>query len=174
MKPTTLGAALTGVCMLASLAVPPVAAQDWSVLARDPEVQNHRLTLPQLRKLVEVQRTLNALAAKDPQAEVPINREFKALTKENPRPTVAQASAVIDRNASLRDVFSTSGVTSRDWLLTSSAMMNAAVDMAVRKQNPTAPSTATTDARKANVALLEQNQAEWQKFQQEMAQLAPK
>jgi hypothetical protein len=160
------------VTLLVALGATPVSAQDWSALRKDPEVANYALTLDKVRTLVAVERALVAVAATDPQAMPAIDREFKAMRQGATPPTVKAAAAIIERHPSVRDALSKSGATPHEWLLTVSAVNNAALEMLTRKYKNGATASGGTAAQQANVALLENNQADWQKLEQEMRRLA--
>jgi hypothetical protein len=166
--------------MLAVLAGSPAAAQDPSALQdpsapmRDPEAMNYQLSMEKLHKLVEVQRALNALNASDPELFERIDRETAAIAKKKgTSPTVGERVAVLDRNPRVQRVFNEAGGTSRDWMLTGLAMGNAflALEVKMGRLSPEHATSPTTAAQKANLALLENNQAEWQKIQEELERL---
>lgn len=146
-----------------------VAAQDWTSLWKDPEVVNYELTMDKVRKVVDVLRAV----ASDAEATAQLARDFKELSKAKPKPTVPDVSALIERQPVARNAISKAGLTTRDYLLSSSAMTNAGLYMTLRRQSQNAAPPQTA-AQKANVALLEKNQAEWKKIEQELAQLAAK
>jgi hypothetical protein len=159
--------ALVGILIVLA---PSLAAQDWTALWRDPEVENYQLTMEKIRKFAEVQRAVGALNASDPNALPKIDAEFKAMTKGNKRPTVAEAAALLDRHTSLRNTLAKPGTTPREWLLTSAAVGNASLQILLR--GGSGASSPRSAVQKANVALLENNQAEWQKIEQELKRLA--
>lgn len=149
-------------------------AEDLMAPMRDPEAMNYQLSMEKLRKLVEVQRGLNALVASDPKLFEGIDSETEARAKKGGAPlTVAERAAVIDRHPQIRRVFSGAGVTSRDWILTSLAMGNAGLALAIKngELDPEAAPPPETAAQKANLALLEKNQAEWRKILEELERL---
>jgi hypothetical protein len=148
------------------LAPPPLAAQDWSRMFKAPEVVNYTLTMDKVRKFVAAQRAI----ADSPSAASQLDGEFKALQKSNPQPTLADVTALVDRQTTVRNAIVKAGFTTQDYLLTSWAVGNAGIHRMLSK-NGTAPGSA---AQKANVALLEQNATEWEKLQQEMRQIAEK
>lgn len=166
--------------VLAVLAGSPAAAQDSSALQdpsapmRDPEAVNYQLSMEKLRKLVEVQRALNALNASEPELFERIDREIAAIAKKKgTSPTVAERVAVLDRNPAVQRVFTKAGGTSSDWMLTGLAMGNAflALEVKMGRLSPEHAPPSTTAAQKANLVLLENNQAEWQKIQEELERL---
>jgi hypothetical protein len=166
MRTGTFGVALAAVAMLTTLAATPASAQYWSGLWKDPAVQNYELSMEKVRKVVDVLRAV----ATDAETSAKLDRDFKELVKANPKPTVAQVTALIDGEPVVRNAIGKTGLTTRDYLLSSTAVSNAGVHMMLRSrgQGETPP---LTDAQKANVALLEKNSAEWQKLQQEMIRL---
>jgi hypothetical protein len=172
MRTVTIRRILAVVVSLVVPAFSPLLAQDWSALRKDPEVQNYELTMEKIHKLVEVQRGLSSVQASDPEVLPSIDREFKAIQKGNTNPTVADAAALVDRHANVRNVLSKAGMTSRDWLLTAEAVTNASLEMMLRGRTQGSAVAPATAAQKANVALLEKNQAEWQKLQQELRRLS--
>jgi hypothetical protein len=153
----------------------PAAAQGPPAYPRDEEVKNYRLSMPKLHRLVEVQRQLNAVHASNPAPFDKMDGEMAAEAKKKGAPlTSAQRAAVIDRYPEVRRVLTGAGTTTRDWVLTSEAMGDAHVALEVKKGTlppEAAGSPPTTTAQKANVALLEKNQAEWQKILQELERL---
>lgn len=167
----------SGTALLTALVVlcpAPAASQVPQTVPREAEVIDYRLSMEKLRKLVEIQRTLNALHASDPEPFDRMDREYAAMRKKNGAPlTVAQKAAVLDQYPKLREVFTGAQWTSRDWLLTTDAMASAwlALDMKMGRSPPETAPPPTSTAEKANVALLEKNSAEWQKIQQEIQRL---
>jgi hypothetical protein len=149
--------------LLIALVASPAGAQDWSKLWNDPEVENHQLTMAQLRTFVDVLRVVAA----DPETMATLDREFKTLQQRKPQPTVADVAALVDQLPAVRNAFAKAKVTARDYLVQSAAVANAAMQLTMRKQgvNP------RTAAQRANVELLEKNPAEWQKVQEEMAKI---
>jgi hypothetical protein len=166
MRPMRCRIVCAAVAILAALAVTPASAQSWSGLWRDPEVENYELSMEKVRKVVDVLRAV----VSDDQVMAKIDGDFKELTKTKPKPTVAEVSALMERQPAVRDAISKAGLTTREYLLSSSAVSNAGLHMTLRRQsqNGAPPQTA---AQKANVALLEENKAEWQKLEQEMVRL---
>jgi hypothetical protein len=165
MRPVTT--VLTLLVMLVPL---PAAAQRST--RQDEEVMNYRLSMEKLHKLLQVQRALNAANAKDPQLFERIDEEALAAAKKNGGPlTVGQKVAIFERHPEAQRVFASAGGTAREWLLTAEAMGNAAIAVETKKGTLTGPPP-TTDAQKANVALLEKNEAEWQKILEELDRLA--
>lgn len=132
---------------------------------------SYRLSMDKLRKLVPMQRALNAAHAKNPQLFEGIDSESLAMSKKNGGGlTVAQKAAIMDRHSEVRGVFSSAGWNARDWMLTYEAMGDAFTAIAAKEGTLTGPPPATA-AQKANVALLEANQAEFQKIIEELDQL---
>jgi hypothetical protein len=157
-RPTTL------LPLLLMLAPGSLVAQRPS--GQDEELMNHRLSMEKLRKLPEAQRALNAAHAQNPQPFDTIDREKQAMANA----TVAQRAAMLDRRPEVKNAFTSVGWTAREWLLTYEAMGNAYVTIESRKGTVTGPPP-TTAAQKANVALLENNQAEFQKIMEELDRL---
>jgi hypothetical protein len=149
-----------------SLAALPAAAQGGATAPRDPELMNYRLSMDKLRRLPEAQRALNAAHAKNPQLFDIMDRERQAMANA----TVAQRAAMLDRRPDVKNAFTSVGWTARDWLLTTEAMGKAFTAIAAREGTVTAPPP-RTDAEKANVALLEKNDAEFKKILEELDQL---
>src|SRR5688572_202234 len=169
MRSLTFRSALAAVVIQIVFATTPASAQYWSGLWRDPEVENYELSMDKVRKVVDVL----SVVAGDADAMAKIDGDFKELTKTKPKPTVADVTALIDRQPVARNAISKAGLTTREYLLSSSAVLNAGLQMTLSRQtqSSTPPQTA---AQKANVALLEKNRAEWQKLEQQMAQIAEK
>lgn len=160
MRPALLTLVLTLVAL-------PVAAQ--SATKEDPEVMNYRLSMEKLRKLVPAQRALNALNAKDPQFSEKIDRETKAAKKKG-RLTVADRAAILDQYGEFKRALAGAGTTPREWLLISGAMGNAYMWIETKKGTLNTPPPSTA-AQKANVALLEKNDAQFQKIIEELNEL---
>jgi hypothetical protein len=160
---------LTGFLVLMPL---PASAQESSGRTKqDPEVMNYRLSMEKLRKLVEMQRAFNAANAKHPQLFEKLNQESEASEKKSGGSlTIAQKVAIMERYPEAQRAFASVGGSARDWLLTFEAMGNAYVTIAAREGTVTGPPPAT-DAQRANVALLDANQAEFQKILEELDQL---
>ena len=161
--------------LLLLLAPVPVPAQGFPVATRNQESMNYRLSMEKLRKLVEVQRTLNALNATKPQLFERLDGEVAATSKKKGSSLTATERAVIlDRYPDVKRVFSRANWTSRDWVLTGEAMGQAFLAHEVMKGRlgPEAAPPPKTAAQKANVALMEKNQAEWRKIQQELERLS--
>jgi hypothetical protein len=149
---------------LAMLAHVPAAAQD-------AEVKNYQLSMDKMRKLVEVQRSLNAANQKNPELFASINAETEAATDKNGGPLSAkQRIAIVDRHPEFKGLFTSAGWNARDWVLTSEAATMAYVRVHSKDGTVSAP-PATTAAEKANVALLEKNAEESEKLMQELGQL---
>jgi hypothetical protein len=151
------------------LAASPAAAQGPSPKL-DAEVMNYRLSMEKLRKLPQVQRALNAAHAKNPKIFDSIDEERAAARKNKVSLTVAQMAAMLDRRPEARSAFASAGWNAREWMLTSEAMGNAVTWIETKKGTLSGPPPAT-NAQKANVALLEANQAEFQKILEELDQL---
>ncbi len=152
------------VACLAMLAHVPAAAQDT-------EAKNYQLSMDKVRKLVEVQRSLNAANKKDPDLFATINQETEAATDKNGGPLSAtQRIAIVERHPEIKSLFTSAGWNARDWILTSEATTMAYVRVHSKDGTVSAP-PATTAVEKANVALLEQNAAETEKLMQELGQL---
>jgi hypothetical protein len=164
MRPVT-----TMLTLLVMLAPMPAAAQRST--RQDEEVMNYRLSMEKLRKLVNVQRALNAAHAKNPQIFDIMDSDMQAMVKKKGGPlTVAQKAALLDRRSEARRAFSSAGWNAREWLLTSEAMGNAYITIESKKGTVTGPPP-STNAQKANVALLEKNAAEFQKILEELDRL---
>ncbi len=157
--------------LLMTLTPLPAAAQGQPSTRQDDEVMNYRLSMEKLRKLVEMQRALNAAEAKNSQVFEKINQESQASEKRHGGSlTVAQKVAIMERYPEAKRAFASVGGSARDWMLTFEAMGNAYVTIAARDGTVTGPPPAT-DAQKANVALLDANEAEFQKILAELDQL---
>lgn len=165
MHASTIRSALVAIWGIMLLAPLHAEAQDWSRMFREPEVQNYQLTMDHVRKYVDVQRAL----LRDANAVSQLDREFKELQRNKPKPTLVDVSALVDRQAVVRSAINKTGLTTRDFLLTSWAVANAGIHLMIKRSKGAEPETA---AQKANVALLESNQAEWKKLEQELAQSA--
>jgi hypothetical protein len=149
---------------LALLAQVPAAAQD-------AEVKNYQLSMDKMRKLVEVQRSLNAANEKNPELFAGIDQETESATDENGGPLSAkQRIAIVDRHPEFKSLFTSAGWNARDWILTSEAATMAYVRVHSKDGTVSAP-PATTAVEKANVALLEQNAEETEKLMQELGRL---
>jgi hypothetical protein len=166
MRPMTFRIAFAAVVTVIAFATTPAFAQYWSGLWRDPEVENYELTMEKVRKVIEV---LGAVV-NDADATAKIDREFKELTKTKPKPTVADVTALVERQPAVRNAISKAGLTTREYLLSSSAVANAGLQMTLAKQSQGGPAPQTA-AQKANIALLVKNRAEWQKLEKEMLRL---
>jgi hypothetical protein len=138
-------------------------AQDYSALWRSPEVENYELTMENVRKFMDVQRAV----ATDADTMAKVDRDFKEMVKNNPKPTIADSAAILERQPKVVSVLGKAGLTSREYLLTSSAVSNAGVHLALRGRG----ASPKTTAQKANVALLEKNGAEWKKMEQELIRI---
>ena len=162
----TFRIACAAVVIQIAFATTPASAQSWSGLWRDPEVENYELSMEKVRKVVDV---LGAVVS-DAEATAKIDRDFKELTKTKPKPTVADVTALVERQPVVRNAISKAGLTTREYLLSSSAVANAGLHLTLGRQTQggAPPQTA---AQKANVALLEKNRAEWQKLEQEIVRL---
>ncbi len=148
----------------------PCMAQGSRSARQDPDVMNYRLSMDKLRKLPDVQRALNAAHRKNPQVFENIDQETHALSRKNGSPSVAQRAAILERHPEARRVFTSAGWSARDWMLTSEAMGDAFMAIEARRGAVAAPPTRTA-AQKANVALLEKNQAEFRKILEELDEL---
>jgi hypothetical protein len=167
MRSTTFRIAFVAVALLVASTTSPASAQSWSGLWRDPEVENYQLTMDKVRKVVDVMRAV----ASDAEAMAKIDRDFRELARTRPKPTVADVSALVERQPVVRNAISKRGLTTREYLLSSTAVTNAGLHMTLRRQsqNGAPPQTA---AQKANVALLEEHRAEWQKIEEEFKRIA--
>ena len=147
-------------------------AQAQRPVYQDKEVMNYRLSMEKLRKLVDVQRSLTAANAKNARLFDVMDGNMRETAKKNGRPlTVAQKAAIMDRNPEAKRVFTRAGWSAREWLLTTETMGDAYLSIEARKGTVSAPPP-TTQAQKANVALLEQNRAEFQAIMEELDQLS--
>jgi hypothetical protein len=142
----------------------PVTAQDYSALWRSPAVENYELTMEKLRKFMEVQRAVGT----DPETMAKVDRDFKELAKNNPKLTIADSAALLERQPKVVSALGRAGMAPREYMLTLAAVSNAGLQIALRGRGAS-PKTA---AQKANVALLEKNEAEWKKMEQELARIA--
>jgi hypothetical protein len=145
-------------------AASPATAQDYSALWRGPEVENYELSMEKLRKFMEVQRAVGT----DLETMAKIDRDFKELAKNNPKPTIADSAALLERQPKVVSALGKAGITPREYILTSAAVSNAGLQIALRGRGAS-PKTA---AQKTNVALLEKNEAEWKKMEQELMRIA--
>jgi hypothetical protein len=168
MYPTRFRIAFIAVAVLTVFATTPVFAQYWSGLWRDPEVENYELTMEKVRKVVDVLRAVTS----DAETNAKIDRDFKELSKAKPKPTVADVSALIERQPVVRSAISKAGLTTREYLLSSSAVTNAGIHMILARQSQKSGASPLTAAQKANVALLEKHRAEWQKIEEEFTRIA--
>jgi hypothetical protein len=157
---------LTLLVMLVPLRV--TAQEGRAATHEDAEVMNYQLSMEKLRKLVPAQRALNALNAKDPQFFERIDREGQAGGKKNL--SVDEQAAILDKYADLKRALASAGTTSREWLLISGAMGNAYMWIETKEGTLETPPPSTA-AQKANVDLLEKNDAEFQKIIEELDQL---
>jgi hypothetical protein len=146
------------------------AGQNWSAVWKDPEVVNYELSMDKLRRLVSVQRDLNALSASQPDIPAKIDADMKVLQNKRPAPTLADAAGLLDQHTSVRNILAKNGLTSREWLLTSGAMSAAMIFMILEGRQTTGASPLSA-AQKANVALLKQNQTEWKQIEEEFKRL---
>jgi hypothetical protein len=167
MRPLAFRIACSAVALLIAFATSPASAQYWSGLWRDPQVENYELTMDKVRGVVDVLRTV----ARDAEAMAGIDRDFKELTKTTPKPTVADVSALLERQPAVRNAISKAGLTTREYLLSSAAMTNAGLHLTLRRQSQDG-APPQTEAQKANVALLEKHRAEWQKIEEEFKRIA--
>jgi hypothetical protein len=152
------------------LLAPLQAAAQGSAASRpDPEVMNYRLSMEKLRKLVPAQRALNELNAKDPQFFEKIDRE-RQTGKKGPL-TVAEQTKVLERYPAFKRALAGAGTTPREWLLISGAMGDALIAIEVKKGTLTSKAPPPTPAQKANIALLQKNDAEFQKIIEQLDQL---
>jgi hypothetical protein len=143
----------------------------WPAAAQDAEVKNYQLSMDKMRKLVEVQRSLNAANEKNPELFAGINQETEAATDKNGGPLSAkQRIAIVERHPEFKSLFTSAGWNARDWVLTSEAATMAYVRVHSKDGTVSAP-PATTAVEKANVALLEQNAEETEKLMQELGRL---
>lgn len=164
---------MTLLVLLLSLMALPVAAQGGAAARQDAEVMNYRLSMEKLQKLVEVQRALIELNKKDPKLFEMIDQERAAMAKNGAPLTTAERAAMIDQNPEVKRVLTSKGTTAREWLLTAEAMADAWVAHEINKGelSPESGPPPVTAAQKANLALIENNQAEWQKIQAELERL---
>ena len=163
--------------LLTILAPPRLLAQGHSLPAagRDQESMSYRLSMEKLRKLVEVQRTLNALNAAKPDLFERLDGEMAAKAKKKGSAlSAAERAAILDRYPEVKSVFTRAKWTSRDWVLTGEAMGHAFLAHEVMKGrlSPESASPPKTAAQKANVALVDKNQAECRKIQEELERLS--
>ncbi len=159
--------------VLVLLAPLTVTAQTDGAHKSDAEVANYRLSMKKLWQVVEVQRELNALLAKDPELFEQADQENEARIKAGKPPSVTERAAQLESRPQIRAVFAKAGTTPLDWLIATEAMGDAAVSaeiMAGRLDSRSGPPPSTA-AEKANVALLRQNEAEWQKILAELERL---
>jgi hypothetical protein len=169
MRPSpVLLALVVALCGSSIAAQNPPATPAIPAPLRDPESINYRLSMEKLRKLVPAQRALNALNAKDPQFFEKIDRERQAGGKKNL--TVAEQAAILDKYGEFKRALAGAGTTPREWLLISGAMGNAYMWIETKKGTLDTPPPSTA-AQKANVDLLEKNDAEFQKIIEELNQL---
>jgi hypothetical protein len=97
--------------------------------------------------------------------------DTRAIAKKNGGPlTVSQKAAIVDRNPEAKRVFTSAGWNAREWLLTTEAMGNAYLSIEARNGTVSAPPPSTA-AQKANVTLLQENKAEFQKIIEELNRL---
>ena len=152
------------IACLAVLAYVPAAAQDT-------DVKNYQLSMDKVRKLVDVQRSLNAANQKNPELFAAVNQETDAATDKNGGTLLAkQRIAIVERHPEFKGLFTSAGWNARDWILTSEAATMAYVRAHAKDGTVSAP-PATTAAEKANVALFEQNAKETDKLMQELGEL---
>ena len=166
MRPLTFRIAFAAAAMLVALATTPASAQHWSGFWRDPEVANYELTMEKVRQAVDVLRAVSS----DAETSAALDREFKELAKTKPKPTVADVTTLMERQPVVRNAISKAGLTTREYLLSSSAMSNAGLHMTLSRQTQSGAPPQTA-AQKANVALLENNRAEWQKLEAEIIRI---
>ena len=156
--------------LLALGPAPARAQQNVGATKPDAEVMNYRLSMEKLRKLVPAQRALNALNARDPQFFEKIDRQIKAPGRKGPL-TVAEQAAILNQYPAFKRALAGAGTTPREWLLTSAAMGNALIAIAVKEGTLTSKATPPTAAQKVNVALLEKDDAEFQKILEQLDEL---
>jgi hypothetical protein len=167
MRQTTIRIVFAAVLAFLASAATPASAQYWSGLWRDPEVENYELTMDKVRKVVDVLRAV----ANDADATAKLDRDFKALTKTKPKPMVSDVTALIEQHPAVRNAINKAGLTTREYLLSSSAVANAGLHMTLSRQSQ-GGAPPQTPAQKANVALLEKHRAEWQKIEEEFKRIA--
>ena len=161
--------------LLVMLAPVPAPAQSVPVVGRDQESMTYQLSMQKLRKLVEVQRKLNTLNTAKPELLESTSAELAAKAKKKGGSlTAKERAAVLDRYPEMKKVFTGSNWTSRDWVLAGEAMGYAFLAHEVKKGrlSPQAAPPPKTAVQKANIALLEKNQAEWRKIQEELERLS--
>lgn len=143
-------------------------------LPRDPAVMNYRLSTEKIRRIVDAQRGLDALGAKDPELVRRVNGESEALFESKQRiPQAAESAALLDRHPRIRAVLDRAGITSLDYSAGMAALGTAVMAFEIKqgRLNPAAAPPPETAAEKANVALLEKNETEWTKMWKELEQL---
>jgi hypothetical protein len=175
MRPMTMRLLVILVGILISLTPAPAAAQDWSAVWRDPEVVNYPLTMEKLRTLLAVQRDMTALAAREPDVPAKVDAEMKAMQKDRTaKRTVADAAGLLDKHASMRNIFAKHGITAREWLAISGAMSTVAIYLVLEERQSSAgsPASSLNATQKANLELLKKNRAEWKKIEEEFRRLA--
>src|SRR5262245_25921153 len=112
-KETSMHRAASLIFCLALLAHAPAVAQDAAVA-------NYQLSMDKMRKLVEVQRSLNAAIQKNPELFAAVNQETDAATDKNGGPLSAtQRIAIVERHPEFKSLFTSAGWTARDWILAS-------------------------------------------------------
>ncbi|HWB40356.1 MAG TPA: hypothetical protein VG500_03805 [Gemmatimonadales bacterium] len=159
--------------VLGVLAPPTVIAQTDAVRKTEAEVANYRLSMKKLWQIVEVQRDLNALLVKDPELFELADQENEARIKAGKPPTLRERATQLESRPPIRAVFAEAGTTPLDWLTATEAMGNAGVSLEIvtgRLDSRSGPPPGT-EAEKANVTLLRQNEAEWRKILAELERL---
>jgi len=117
------------------------------------DVENYRLTMPVLKKMVQVQENLFESIKKDPSVATKYQRVIE-ISDESLDATVKKMDGVPE----LKQALAKAGLTTREFLLATVTMVQAGMAAAMARQPRADPSKLPANVR-ANMKFLEQNRA---------------
>jgi hypothetical protein len=137
--------------VLAVLVASPAVRADSK--ADEAAIENYRLTMPVLKKMVQVQENLFAAIKKDPSVATRYKRVIE-ISDESLDATVKKMDGVPE----LKQAIAKAGLTTREFLLATVAMVQAGMAGAMARQ-PRADTSKLPANVRANMRFLEENQA---------------
>jgi hypothetical protein len=156
----TMRSSLAVLAVLVAFAAPRAKADDTA------EVQNYRLTMPVVKKFERVQESLYQSIRKDPS----LATKYDKTPDDGSDQSIAATVKRMDAMPELKQAVVKAGLTTREYLLATLAMLQVGMAHAMSQSRGADTSKLPANVR-ANLKLMEQNKAEFDRIQQRSAEI---
>lgn len=164
-----LGFALAGDRAAAQAPSPPRKPAPADTEKDSAEIQAYRLTLPMLRKIEQVYKSLDAMTSADPHLQEKLDRLATSEGEEGPA-TIAEAVTRLDAVPEIQKAIRSSGLTSREFVVFTVAFGTAGLGVFAQSEGQQLPPD-MPPAVAANLQWFKDNRSEIDRVKAEMEKL---